>query len=709
MKDLIIIMPVYNEESIIKSVLYSWLTKLDSMHLNYEIHVYNDGSKDRTAEIIANCSAEYPEKIIVHNKQNSGHGPTILQGYLENADQTKWLFQIDSDNEMKPDFFDLLWNQRMNYDFLAGKRDGRRQHFSRKIISFISRLCVRLFYGKSIWDVNTPYRLMRTETFKEIFKMLPRNTFAPNVIISGMAAKEKFRCFEIPIPQQNRQTGEVSIKKWKLFKAAIRSFMQTISFAFTSQMRWTWWAALFISLISGLAAICNWRHDFDSSVFVHVGQVMHEGGVPYLDIIDHKGPLIYWINYLSLYLGKYGILLPQYMMWLIIFYTVWRWLRKEWSAHVSCVAFCACVIGAVFYNEKGNYTETYAFPLILFPLLFLYDTAMQKKYFSLKQCFVTGVCTGGIMMLRPNMVAMPVTVALFLLYEAGKNKKLKLLLLQILAGFSGLLAVILPFILWLYFHDALEAFWRSYILFNIEYSQNYLTFPSFSDKIIYLTAKSYFFMSAVFFFVFSVLLCIFEKNQNRKKLLFLNSIFLFISLIIFYINPHVRHYYLVMIPAVFVPVAIFTEYYFDKARITKNAFWHPLLLMLFCCRITFPLVFINFKYRFPEPNAEMRLFASYIGDESVSIRIKYSVIYRLEGGFKTKLRYILWWHKWNYVWRDEIIREELFPPDPFLILPKGGHPQKPVNGYWILVAEGDQNSLYKFVPERKTFNNKKII
>ena len=42
-KHLIIIMPVYNEQSIIESVLHSWVIKLDSMQLNYEIHAYNMG------------------------------------------------------------------------------------------------------------------------------------------------------------------------------------------------------------------------------------------------------------------------------------------------------------------------------------------------------------------------------------------------------------------------------------------------------------------------------------------------------------------------------------------------------------------------------------------------------------------------------------------------------------------------------------------
>ena len=144
---LAVIMPVYNEEGAIASVLEKWVNKFDSMCIDYLINVYNDGSKDNTAEILAQSSQKFIGKVRVCNKLNSGHGPTILQGYNDatNAGYT-WVFQIDSDDEMGPEKFDKLWEQREKYDFLVGVRDGRKQLFSRKVISFISRLCVRVFF-----------------------------------------------------------------------------------------------------------------------------------------------------------------------------------------------------------------------------------------------------------------------------------------------------------------------------------------------------------------------------------------------------------------------------------------------------------------------------------------------------------------------------------------------------------------------------------
>jgi glycosyltransferase involved in cell wall biosynthesis len=232
MKELSIVIPVYNEEEAIGAVLDKWVAELDKLGIDYTVNPYNDGSKDGSWDVIRAKEKQYPGRVVGHDKANSGHGPTILQGYRDAADAGyEWVFQVDSDDEMGPEGFAGLWEKRDRYDFLVGTRDGRKQVLPRKIISAVSRMSVRLFYGRSIWDVNTPYRLMRVSAFRDVYREIPSDTFAPNVILSGMAAKLKLRCFEARVPQHDRTTGEVSIKKWKLLKAAMRSFFQTVFFA----------------------------------------------------------------------------------------------------------------------------------------------------------------------------------------------------------------------------------------------------------------------------------------------------------------------------------------------------------------------------------------------------------------------------------------------------------------------------------------------
>lgn len=229
---LCVVMPVYNERDAIDSVLKKWHGALSDLGVSFTIRPYNDGSKDDSLMVMRECAAKLP-CVDVRDKKNGGHGNTILTGYREATDDGfDWVFQIDSDDEMGPEKFNELWSRRDEFDFLIGIRDGRVQALPRKVISFVSRCCVKLFYGRrTVWDVNTPYRLMRVSSFAPIFKSIPLNTFAPNVILSGMVARKRLRYFETRVPQHDRRTGEVSIKKWKLFKAAVKSLWQTVRYA----------------------------------------------------------------------------------------------------------------------------------------------------------------------------------------------------------------------------------------------------------------------------------------------------------------------------------------------------------------------------------------------------------------------------------------------------------------------------------------------
>lgn len=226
MLDLAVVMPVYNEQECIVDVVNSWREALSGLQIDYKIIVLNDGSRDGTREALTAFDGD--PRIGITHKTNSGHGPTILVGYREAVNLAEWVFQCDSDDEMKAANFNLLWEKRDDYDALFGVRIGRQQNLGRRLISGVSRATVQLYFGAGVTDVNVPYRLIRARILKEIIASIPDDTFAPNVIISGALARAKLRIHNEPIPHEGRKTGTISIVKWKLWRAAIRSFGQTL-------------------------------------------------------------------------------------------------------------------------------------------------------------------------------------------------------------------------------------------------------------------------------------------------------------------------------------------------------------------------------------------------------------------------------------------------------------------------------------------------
>jgi len=235
-KELCVVIPVYNEEECILDVVLDWRNFLTNLDINFDIMVINDGSKDNSLKVLYDNFKKFKDIIIV-DKKNSGHGATILYGYKKCLNDYEFIFQVDSDNEMEAKYFNLIWENKERYDFVIGNRLLRKQPLSRKIISKISRMIVQLLFNKiqniKYFDVNSPYRLMIVSSFYEIISSIPDYYFAPNVVISAMAMNKKLSIKSVDIPHKERNTGEVSIKKFKLLKSAIKSFIQIIKYYFT--------------------------------------------------------------------------------------------------------------------------------------------------------------------------------------------------------------------------------------------------------------------------------------------------------------------------------------------------------------------------------------------------------------------------------------------------------------------------------------------
>ncbi len=232
--ELSIVMPVYNEAAVIAQVVTSWLGELDRLDIDWEFLAYDDGSRDETRGILERLAERQPG-LVVTSKANSGHGPTILRGYREARGE--WVFQVDSDDEMAPEHFAELWNRREDYDLLVGRRHHRDSPLARRAITALSRATVWILFGRAVTDVNAPYRLMRRSSLATLLPAIPAETFAPNVIISGLAARRGLRVREVPVPHRGRRTGTVSIVKWGLWKAAVRAFGQTLEVAIRGRGR----------------------------------------------------------------------------------------------------------------------------------------------------------------------------------------------------------------------------------------------------------------------------------------------------------------------------------------------------------------------------------------------------------------------------------------------------------------------------------------
>ena len=189
--------------------------------------IINDGSKDNTYEIMQKLAKDKP-LFTPLTKANGGHGDTVLYGYRyairHDAD---YIFQTDSDGQTLPEEFEPFWKQKESYDMVIGWRNKRQDGGNRVFVTRTLRLVIRVCFGVSVTDANTPFRLMKASTLQKYIGRIPNDFNLSNVILSVIYAKKGCKVKYIPITFRPRQGGVNSINMKKIFgigRQAVRDF-----------------------------------------------------------------------------------------------------------------------------------------------------------------------------------------------------------------------------------------------------------------------------------------------------------------------------------------------------------------------------------------------------------------------------------------------------------------------------------------------------
>jgi dolichol-phosphate mannosyltransferase len=229
---LAVVIPVYNEDLCIKKVIEDWGSTLEALPINFKLIIVNDGSTDKTGEILDSLTQEHPELVVIH-QENQGHGIAVKNGYIEATSQNfDYVFQTDSDDQFSSQDFPLFWEKRKEAPAIFGHRFKRHDPIHRKIISFFLRKMIFDFYEVNIPDANIPYRLFQGAFLKRALACLTPGLFAPNIFLSILCFKCLKSCPVIPVQHFERQDNSPKLIRLDLIKACIDSFWDLVVFSY---------------------------------------------------------------------------------------------------------------------------------------------------------------------------------------------------------------------------------------------------------------------------------------------------------------------------------------------------------------------------------------------------------------------------------------------------------------------------------------------
>ncbi|MBV1923116.1 MAG: glycosyltransferase family 2 protein, partial [Flavobacteriaceae bacterium] len=181
MYEFTIIVPVYNEEENLERVEKELLAYTKIAAKKTAILFVNDGSKDKSQELIESiCSRNECFKFI-NFKENRGLSAAIKAGF--DHIESPLTGYIDADLQTAPEDFNLLLAKIGEFDLVTGVRSNRKDSFVKNMSSKIANGIRRAFTHDGMDDTGCPLKVIKTEYAKKIpmFKGLHR--FLPAMIL----------------------------------------------------------------------------------------------------------------------------------------------------------------------------------------------------------------------------------------------------------------------------------------------------------------------------------------------------------------------------------------------------------------------------------------------------------------------------------------------------------------------------------------------
>ncbi len=224
---LLVVMPVFNEQAAIAKVAGEWFDTLSRQLDDFILLIIDDGSTDDTSRIIESLANEHGERIQVISRENRGHGQSCIEGYrYAIARKIPFILQIDSDGQSDPSHFHEFWNARTSEGVVYGKR-SRSDGYRRILVSKVLRLSLRWIAGVDCLDANVPYRLMATEACTAAILRIPPTINLANIALAVELRRDpSVRHRSIPIGFPPRIGGEPSVTFGKFAIKAIELFRQ---------------------------------------------------------------------------------------------------------------------------------------------------------------------------------------------------------------------------------------------------------------------------------------------------------------------------------------------------------------------------------------------------------------------------------------------------------------------------------------------------
>lgn len=311
----------------------------------------------------------------------------------------------------------------------------------------------------------------------------------------------------------------------------------------------------------------------DSSVYKYIGWMMSEGYVPYKDFFEHKGFILYFLNYLGIVLSyDSGIWFVELTFMFLSTSFIYIIARKFNNRFNSLFVTILTITPLYLYFTEGNLSEEYALPFEIISLYIFIDYFLDPEKYEKSQpqkalkllnarVILCGGCFASVFFIRANMCSLWIIFCAIIFIQCIQKRKLQLLGKFVLSFIIGILIVSLPIIIYLAMNNALNAFLSDYLYFSKLYISHETRASSINKATSFYTFLNNTACILAFIIIFATIA---SKKKEQKNILFDCGylLYMIVNLIFVSISGQTfMHYGMTLIPMYIYPYSVMCRFY----------------------------------------------------------------------------------------------------------------------------------------------------
>jgi undecaprenyl-phosphate 4-deoxy-4-formamido-L-arabinose transferase len=205
-----VVVPVFNEEGNLRDLHAQIASALAGE--SYELVLVNDGSRDRSGDVLRELAARHPEVVAVDLSRNFGQHPAVLAGF--SVARGRYVVTLDADLQNPPEEIPrLVAEMRAGHDYVGSIRASRQDPWLRKRISAAVNAVTRASLGVGMSDYGCMLRGYTHEVAQQIVELGEQSTFIP--ALATMLAENPV---EIEVGHGEREIGKSKYSPLRLMR-----------------------------------------------------------------------------------------------------------------------------------------------------------------------------------------------------------------------------------------------------------------------------------------------------------------------------------------------------------------------------------------------------------------------------------------------------------------------------------------------------------